>query len=162
MSSVSTPGLVEGEMVPVFQLTTTSGQVIRLRDYRHRRNLVIVLLADPACGPCRALLQQMAAEYREYRSLNTEILAILEAPPDASRQMAAELKLPFPVLVDEARQVLARYLPGRRNGMPVLSVFITDRYGELYSQILAEDEQTVPGSDEVLDWLQFIEAQCPE
>ncbi|MFB0507912.1 MAG: hypothetical protein ACETWT_14370 [Thermodesulfobacteriota bacterium] len=42
------------------------------------------------------------------------------------------------------------------------SVFLTDRYGALYYQFIANEMTELPGRAEILSWLSFIQSQCPE
>lgn len=154
--------LREGQMVPNIQLLATTGTPVKLSDYRRRSNMVLIFITDSGCQKCRSLLSEIAASYAEFRSLNAEVLAIFEGPMKDARSLATELKLPFPMLADETGEVAKRYLTAVRGKLPLASVFITDRFRELYAEIIAGEEADVPDTLQLLDWLQFIEAQCPE
>ncbi len=43
---------------------------------------------------------------------------------------------------------------------PASAIFISDRYGEIFFS--ARDPEPIPDAREVLKWLEFINAQCPE
>jgi hypothetical protein len=45
---------------------------------------------------------------------------------------------------------------------PFPSIFITDRFGELYHQQITDEANRLPTGKETLDWLLFMDVQCPE
>jgi hypothetical protein len=49
-----------------------------------------------------------------------------------------------------------------RSGVPRLALYVTDPYGEVFAawRTLAGDAS--PTAQEILDWLEFINRQCPE
>ena len=47
-------------------------------------------------------------------------------------------------------------------GRPAPAVYITDRYGEVFGSYRSAGGQALPKLEEILDWLAFINSQCPE
>jgi hypothetical protein len=47
-------------------------------------------------------------------------------------------------------------------GQECVGVFVADRYGELYAQWVARNEDGLPGIAEVLGWLGQIQVACEE
>ena len=41
-------------------------------------------------------------------------------------------------------------------------VLIADRWGEVYFSVEARDASDLPGADELLDWLRYVQHECPE
>jgi len=115
------------------------------------------------CRACLDLLRGFARDYPRYQEEEAEILAITTQPTDKARSLAIRLSLPYPVLTDPTGEAVQKftYLDPQTGG-PVPSLFVVDRFGALYTQAIAEREDQLPSSDEVLDWLDLIEAQCPE
>jgi len=158
------PALGLYQRAPEFTLPSGDGRRISLRDFRQRRNLVLLLLHEPSCRACQAALREFASRLSDYRAAEAEIVAIVPGPVDRARQLAGSIGSPFPVLADETGEVFQRYT-GRRPGepgAPVASLFILDRFGQVYSQSLVQKESQLPSQQEVLDTLQFVEIQCPE
>ncbi|MBN2043622.1 MAG: TlpA family protein disulfide reductase [Anaerolineales bacterium] len=108
-----TPGIPApkaGFLAPDFTLATLEGESISLSDLRGKA--VIVNVWASWCGPCRAEMPALEAVYREYAGEDLVLLAVNAANQDNLNQAAAfveELRLTFPVLLDEAGQVQRLY-----------------------------------------------------
>ena len=142
-----------GRPAPFFVLESADGRCVRLWDYKQRRNLLLLFVPEDEPG----LLRETAARYREYRELETEVLAVLSLDAEAARALATDLKPPFPLLLDPDGAARRRYLGNERTGLAVI-----DRFGTLYAAYAAATAGELPGHDELLSWLQYIELQCPE
>ncbi len=93
----------------------------------------IVLIFPAAREP--ALVQELRHHCEELRE--EEAVVLLANPPD---EMAA--------------------FYGVDGGNPAL--YIADRYGEIYFAAHPRAAEPWPSTAEILDWLRFINAQCPE
>jgi peroxiredoxin len=152
-----------GEMLPQFQLPAAGGRMIRLWDYKQRRQVVLLALHGLDCADCQKLLASFAGRYADFREQETEILALLPMAPEALEHWQAQLDLPFPLLADATGKTLARL--GAWDGalQAVLpTVLVADRYGALYSRYTAASEGDLPAPDVVLKDLEYIAIQCPE
>jgi hypothetical protein len=47
-------------------------------------------------------------------------------------------------------------------GLPSPGVAVADRWGEIYFVQGAENAAGLPPADELLEWLRFVQVQCPE
>jgi peroxiredoxin len=65
----------------------------------------------------------------------------------------------FPTLVDEGALIHGMVGGGDAEAKPAPAVFVTDRFREIYA---AWHGSELPRAQEVLDWLIFINIQCPE
>ena len=45
---------------------------------------------------------------------------------------------------------------------PVPTIYITDRFGEVFAAFRSENPTSLAGMDEIIRWLEFIEQQCEE
>lgn len=152
---------IEG-VVPDFTLPSLQGGQVGPRDYRQKSNLVLACLNLDRCGNCVDLLREFADNYRVYRDLETEILAILpQSLPDLQSRLGS-MGLPFPVLSDEAGEVTGAYLGSGAGQGPIGAVYVTDRFGALRTQWIAQSEGELPAQQSILDWLGLIETECPE
>ncbi|HJT54017.1 MAG TPA: hypothetical protein VJ848_09220 [Candidatus Angelobacter sp.] len=49
---------------------------------------------------------------------------------------------------------------GQKN--PVPTIYITDRFGEVFAAFRSENPTSLPDMEEIIRWLEFIEQQCEE
>jgi hypothetical protein len=61
-------------------------------------------------------------------------------------------KLPFPLVT----------YPDRGIDGKTPAIYVLDRYGEEYAAYRPDDLNEIPTADDLLEWLRFIELQCPE
>jgi hypothetical protein len=117
---------------------TLEGQPVQLSDLRGRRNLVLIFAGtDAEEGRLISELQACGEAVREEEAVAAVFAA---ADPDARAWYGA--------------------LAG--DGTPRAALYVSDRYGEIYFAAHPERGQALPSAAEVLEWLRFINAQCPE
>ncbi len=145
--------------VPVFELPSSLGRDIQSWEYKQRKNIVILFLflGDHRM---REILQSFADNYDQYSSQNTEILAIMTGDQKEIDRLKEELNLPFPILSDISGTVTNKYTQ-IIDKCPLPSVFVIDKFGILYYQSILEENEFFK-QDKIFEWLDFIEAQCPE
>ena len=95
------PTLSIGDEAPNFDLTSTEDAVIMLRDEVPRSAVLLYLFHDPADDAVRADLEALAGAARRLKSLPLSVLGISPAKLDGLKAVQRELKLPFPLLVDD-------------------------------------------------------------
>lgn len=151
------------ELIPPFTLPSTQGKEVKLWDYKMRKNLVILFYHGDGCSRCKEKLKMFAEHYGELVKSESEILAISADDLEGTRALSAELRLPYPLLSDPEGRVIEKYTYWRKDTKAALpSVFVTDRYGALYYQFIADETTGLPDLEEILSWLGFIQSQCPE
>lgn len=126
------------QTLPYVKLTTSEGQAKFLADYRGWANLVIVFAGDNT----RALLHNMAQHSRQFHNADSQVIVIT---PDANEIV----ETPFTVLIDAQARLKAALSPA--------CVVIADRYGEIITRY-----ENSPSTADVLDYLEYLELQCPE
>jgi hypothetical protein len=126
------------QTLPYVKLTTPEGQPRFLADYRGLVNLVIVFAGENT----RALLHDMAQQPRQFHNADSQVLVIA---PGASEMP----ETPFTVLIDEQARLLTTLSPA--------CVVIADRYEEIITRYADS-----PSTADVLDYLEYLELQCPE
>jgi peroxiredoxin len=132
-------------VLPNFRLPESRGGSISVWDYRHKQPLILVFCGDR----CRPVLKSFTEHYEQYRAGGAEVLVV------STRKPAPESK-PFPLLWDVQGEVSKQFSDGRP------AVLMVDRYGELDSRLEGPWENESPDHQEILDWLVFVESQCPE
>src|SRR5207302_1056157 len=68
----------------------------------------------------------------------------------------------FPVLVDDGAHIHRNVGATDAAGRPAPAVFVTDRFREIYAAYLSGQGSALPGAKEILEWLVFVNIQCPE
>jgi peroxiredoxin len=99
-----------GKPAPAFNLAALDGHRVSLADYRGHH--VIVTFWASWCGPCRMEMPLLTTFYKRGHELKAdfEILAIsVDSVREDAVQAAAELKVPFPVLLDLDEKVSGPY-----------------------------------------------------
>jgi len=99
LGAVSAATQLSGTEAPDFVLKSTSGENLRLSEYRGE----VVMLSFWAtwCGDCRAQLEQLSQMYRRYQDAGVELLAVsLDQNERQASDTATSLGVNYPVLHD--------------------------------------------------------------
>lgn len=149
-----------GEMFPGFMLSMLDGTPVELEKYRGRNNLVL-LLAGNALGasPAGLLLEDLVARRAELAAEMAQVLVVV-APRCALAPQGEPG--PFPILVDSDAHIHHGVGATDAAGQPAPALFVTDRFREIYATYVPADGSALPSAQEVMDWLGFINIQCPE
>jgi hypothetical protein len=115
---------------------TLEDREVYASDFRGRRNLVLIFPGQ---------------EREEFGLLNE----LRQHATDLQEEEAI-------VLIADGDNEAGRYGTISPEGRRIAAVYVADRYGEVYFTAHCEPGKTLPGAAEVLDWLRFINAQCPE
>jgi peroxiredoxin len=123
-SSLASSGLA-GQPAPDFALKSSSGQNLRLSEYRG--DVVMINFWATWCGPCRQEMPLLDELYSRYQRVGFNLLGV-NIDDDSSPAMAMidELGVSFPVLFDSSKEVSRLY---RVDAMPV--TIIVDREGNV-------------------------------
>ncbi len=125
--------LERGMLLRDLPARTLDGHAVHASDFRGRRNLVLIFPGAAAEeSPLINDFRQRASDLHEEEA----VVLIADAPPDI-------------------RSYYGAIQPSGKNE-PAL--YITDRYGEIYYGVHGG---ALPAA-EILDWLRFINSQCPE
>jgi peroxiredoxin len=151
-----------GELLPDIALYSTDGQQVRLSKYRGRMNLVLILAGRVDDQNVLQLLDKIAGRYPEFLGEEAEVILILlndcasQEPPKGGRK-----GWPFVVLGDTEGQAHRSFSALDRGERVSPAIFVADRYGEIFAEYRAKGRE-LPKIDDLLQWLFFINSQCPE
>ncbi len=147
-----------GECLRDFRYVTVDGDERRLSDFKGRNNLVLILTG----GPDNGLLDDVAQAYSEVQQLEARVIAILKCDREEAIRARTARHWPFDVAVDMAGALHRGLGAEDQMGVTGTAVYITDRWAEVFFASRATDEESEPEIKELLDWLAFIDHQCPE
>ena len=146
-----------GETFPGF--TLPDGFAALLESYRGRRNLVVVFAADVMGeSPVTAFVQELLSRTEELTAEAAQVVVIVTSPHIAAQRGPKG----FPTLLDDGGHVHRAVGATDAAGRPAPAVFVTDRFREIFAAYLPARGPELPGAKDILEWLVFINIQCPE
>jgi len=149
-------GPASGHHLRPFALPDATGRTVQLWQYLQRSNVVLFFYHGVDCTACTTILQELAAQRDAYFQEETAVLAIGPDQPAENQQLADRLGHPFPLLSDPPEQTVAQ------QELDTPSLVIADRWGEIWAAWAGGADHRLPSGQDILQWLVFIEAQCPE
>ncbi|RLA24922.1 MAG: TlpA family protein disulfide reductase [Gammaproteobacteria bacterium] len=114
---------LEGQSAPDFVLKSSSGNNLRLSEYRG--DVVMINFWATWCGPCRQEMPLLDDLYGRYQRVGFTLLGVnIDDDSRRAMKMIEELGVNFPVLFDESKDVSKLYAV---EAMPV--TVLVDREG---------------------------------
>ena len=122
-TSLAASGNLTGQTAPDFALKSSTGQNLRLSEYRG--DVVMINFWATWCGPCRQEMPLLDELYSRYQRVGFSLLGVnLDDDSSKAMNMVSELGVSFPVLFDNRKEVSKMY---DVDAMPV--TVILDREG---------------------------------
>jgi len=99
------------EVAPDFTLKSLDGKNTRLKEYRGQ--VVLINFWASWCGPCRQEMPLLDEIYNKYMRAGLVLFSVnLDEQRDPAAEMARTLKVSYPVLFDERKDVSRAYQVG--------------------------------------------------
>ncbi|MEK5069695.1 redoxin domain-containing protein [Sporosarcina sp. FSL K6-1508] len=137
------PGLEKGNTPPDFELSTLSGDMVKLTDYKGKK--VILNFWASWCGPCKAEMPHMQNYYAKNKdSANVEIIAVNLTTAERGGLVGIEkfvdaYGLTFPIPLDNDGEVMDLY-----NILPIPTTYMISTDGKIMHKIIGPmDEKTI-------------------
>jgi methylamine dehydrogenase accessory protein MauD len=102
-SRLGRSGLKVGKKAPDFTLSSVAGAEVALRDFVGHR--VLLVFTQSSCGPCR----QIMPELNRLAARDLQVLVLNKGDARTTHELAAELKLRFPVLIQDGLDISKKY-----------------------------------------------------
>ena len=118
----------------------------------------MVLAFVDATAEGEAYLQSLAGVYRDILYAEARVIAVVPLPLNSASALSSRLKLPFALLADESMETTRRMLGGEHAS----ALCVADRFGQVHFLAPAHTAADLPPVKAALDWLDFIQVQCPE
>ncbi|AHG93206.1 hypothetical protein J421_5671 (plasmid) [Gemmatirosa kalamazoonensis] len=149
-----------GRLFPDAKLVTPASGLFSLDRYRPLRNLVVLMLGSgPIVAPTARLLRQLAVAHVEIEAEDGQIVVIAANTP---AQWRAGWPYAFPLAFDVGATLHRRMAAVDSAGRPDVALFITDRFREIFAVLRPRDARWPTSARDVIEWLTFINIQCPE
>ena len=149
-----------GRLFPDATLSSMDGGELRLDSFRPDWNLVILLLGEgEVTDGCARLLDQLADLRAE---LEMEEARVVVISARAREDWVGRWSYPFTLAFDGDARLHHQLAAIDDSGRPEVVLCITDRYREIFAMTRPGDEQWPAHGSQVIDWLTFVNIQCPE
>lgn len=110
------PGLKVRDVAPDFQLKSTSGKLVALKDYKNVKGYIVVFTCN-TCPYAQAYEQRIIDLHNKMAPMGWPVVAIMPNDPsvqpgdgfDKMVERAKEKKYPFEYLLDEGQKVFPAY-----------------------------------------------------
>ncbi|MGH9711950.1 MAG: hypothetical protein ACRD5M_01460 [Candidatus Acidiferrales bacterium] len=149
------------QLIPPLSIRTPEGRTVHTWDFKQKKNLLIAFL-DVDCARCEDFLHGLAGRAIELREKESVALIVYLAPPPSALAdfLPKEIISGCDVPGHSARAYLGDDAFSAR-GLVRRSVFVADRYGELFAQWPLAAHQ-FPALEEIFSALDQIQMACEE
>ena len=122
------PKVEVGKPAPDFTLKSEAGKDVKLSSFRGKKNVLIAFYPKDFTSGCTSELKRFRDEHGVFVANNVQVLGISVDAVESHSKFCTELKLPFPLLADDAHKASNEYgiLAGKVSGR---SVFLVDKEG---------------------------------
>lgn len=148
----------KGTVLCDVDLTMADGSRCLLSSLRGSASLVMVFTAGRDLHPLLADLENKKSALIEHNARVLVISTSREQPASELRPFAEMFLIAF----DDNGQVHRTLGATDAAQSPLPSIYITDRFGEVFAAFRRLDIPSLPNAEEIMGWLEFIEQQCEE
>ena len=101
--------LAVGTSAPVFSLPDQAGKAVNLASFQGQQNVVLIFYPGDDTPGCTKQLCAVRDDYSQFKAAGVAIFGINPQGADSHRRFIEKHQLPFPLLVDQDKQVVAAY-----------------------------------------------------
>jgi peroxiredoxin len=149
-------------LAPSFQLSDTNGELVSLKSFRGKENVVLVFNRGLACAFCRQYMHSLRRELDGFTERHAVILVVAPDHPDALSDYWLREEIPMRGLADPDHQVASLYkqeVAFGRGRMPLVVIVSWD--GRIRYRHDSSSEADLPSSAILFDVLDRINRESP-
>jgi peroxiredoxin len=151
-----------GHLMPDFTLSSSDGKQVSPYDYRGRSNLVLFFAGRTKDSSDSPLLSALAKRYGEIAETNSEVVVVLAESVTQADEFRRKMHFPVSVLSDPDMRVHNMVGACGAQAVPGATLYITDRFLEVFAVWRTGTGDVLPDISAVLSWLSYLDSQCPE
>ncbi len=122
------PGV--GDLAPDFALPNAAGEIVRLSDFRRKKDVVLYFYPKDNTAGCTAEACSFRDNYAVISDLDAEVLGISSDSEASHKGFAAQHRLPFPLLSDARGAVRKLFnVPATLGMLPGRVTYVIDKQG---------------------------------
>ncbi|MDF2693531.1 MAG: Thiol peroxidase, Bcp-type, partial [Labilithrix sp.] len=98
-----------GQRAPDFDVTSSSGQKLRLRDFAGKKNVVLYFYPADFTLVCTRETCGFRDSYAELARKDTEVIGVSVDSDETHQRFAREYNVPFALVSDQSKNLAAQY-----------------------------------------------------
>jgi peroxiredoxin Q/BCP len=132
--------LAPGDAAPDFSATLADGRVVRLRDFRGQRHVVLYFFPKAFTPGCTRETCTFRDQYADLRELGAEVIGVSLDTPEKQAEFAKAQRAEFPMIGDPSKEIGRAYDVLRLGGWLLTKrvTFVIDKQGIIRNVIHAE------------------------
>jgi len=103
------PPIKIGDKAPLFSLQNQAGKKISLRDYKNKKNILLIFYPGDNTPGCTKQLCNIRNDFSRFTKLDTIVFGINHADNKSHQKFIDQYKFPFDLLIDTDRKVSRKY-----------------------------------------------------
>ena len=103
------PPIKVGDQAPLFSLQNQAEEKISLKNYRGKRNVLLIFYPGDNTPGCTAQLCALRDDFSKLKELDIVVLGINPADEKSHQDFINNYRFPFDLLIDKDRQVAQKY-----------------------------------------------------
>ncbi|RYY75512.1 MAG: thioredoxin-dependent thiol peroxidase [Gammaproteobacteria bacterium] len=147
-----------GNLAPDFSLSNQNNEIIRLKDFRGKSNVLVYFYPKASTPGCTVQACGIRDYFQEFKKLNTIVLALSPDSPTQLQKFAMKNHLNFDLLADEDHSVADTYgvwglkkFMGRESMGIIRTSFFIDLDGKLRQ--IFDKVKTKTHHDDVINYI---------
>jgi peroxiredoxin Q/BCP len=101
--------LTVGAKAPLFTLPDARGKSVALKDFRGKKNVILVFYPGDMTSGCTMQLCAIRDDWKKFTATDTVVFGVNQADAASHARFAKTYHFPFPLLVDAGRRISAKY-----------------------------------------------------
>lgn len=101
--------LAIGQKAPLFTLSDERGKSVSLKDFRGKKNVVLIFYPGDMTPGCTMQLCDIRDDWKKFTAKDTVVYGVNQADAASHAAFSKAHHFPFPLLIDTGRKISAKY-----------------------------------------------------